>query len=373
MKVLFVYSQVEKNLETSGEAKKMMMQKDAMEANGVESDIIYHVCNGRFFKLYIRAIGLPIYSNKFIRELLDRIQKGKYDTLYIRKHIFDYSFVRMIKRVRKEYPSLNVIVEIPTYPYDREWESFVDWPFLIKEKYQKVKIKKYIDYFITFSNDDEIFGVPCIKMKNGVDPDVLTRRVIHDSKDNRIELLGVAGVETWHGFDRIIRGMHEYYANGGTYDIIFHIVGNGGEIGNLKKLVSKCELEDRVIFHGPKHGDELNRMFDISDIGVGSLGMYRIGMQEGYTLKLKEYSARGIPFIYAYDDPLIELCDSSFYRKYTNNDDAISMESIVAFHNDNLNCGYDKLADEMRAFAYDKLTWKEQMRTIIEFLRKEDK
>lgn len=373
MKMLFVYSQIEKNLQATGEAKKIEMQKNAVIHNGVEAEIIYHKCKTRFFKLYMRMPVLPIYSNHFVRGLMAKLKRDNYDTLFIRKHIMDYSFYNMLKTIRKELPQIKIVLEIPTYPYDLEWASLVDLPYILKEKPYRNKLHNYVDYIVTYSNDDEIFGIKCIKIKNGIDPDSIPAKGIRPYVEKDIQLLGVAGIEKWHGFDRIILGLKEYYEKHlDWYNITFHVVGDGGELNNLKKMVSQYHLEKNVIFHGIMFGKELDKMFDLCDIGVGSLGMNRIGMQEGYTLKLKEYSARGIPFVYAYDDKLIELGDTKFYRKYPNDETPIPMESIIDFHKQNIENGYLSLVNEMREFAYDKLTWKEQMKTVVDTLRKDE-
>ena len=46
-------------------------------------------------------------------------------------------------------------------------------------------------------------------------------------KDGTIVLLAVATLAKWHGYERVIKGLYNYYADGGERNIIFNIVGNG--------------------------------------------------------------------------------------------------------------------------------------------------
>ena len=44
--------------------------------------------------------------------------------------------------------------------------------------------------------------------------------------ENELHLIGVAEIHFWHGFDRLIKGLKEYYAHNPGYKVYFHIVGN---------------------------------------------------------------------------------------------------------------------------------------------------
>ena len=65
-------------------------------------------------------------------------------------------------------------------------------------------------------------------------------------------------------------------------------------------------LENNVFFWGAKSGDELKDFVNRADIGIASLGMHRLGLNVASTLKVKEYCAYGLPFIYAYTEKAIE-------------------------------------------------------------------
>ena len=375
MKVLFVYTRTEDMLEVSGEAKKILMQIDALKNNGVDAKIIYHNRVSKVNKILVRIPFYSIYGKPF-RKLIEReINAESYDAVYFRKYVIDSSFLHLIKFLRSRHPSIKILLEIPTFPYDLEWSSLIDQPLLIKEKIYRKRLNKYIDRIITFSDDVSIFGVKTIQTSNGIDLNKIKRRNLDYIENDNINLLGVACVEKWHGYDRLIQGIHNYYQDKrkDKRNIIFHIVGDGFEIPMLKRMVKSLSLDDHVVFYGSLYGQALDEKFNSCAIGVGSLGMRRIGLTKGYTLKLREYTARGIPFIYAYDDILIERSINDFYIKYPNNDSPIDMDKLISFYDHMQSIGFDEVATKMRTAASKYLTWETQMRSIADYINKIDK
>ena len=63
------------------------------------------------------------------------------------------------------------------------------------------------------------------------------------------------------------------------YKINFKIIGDGEVLQDLKDLVTQLQLEDRV-FKGALYGEELEQAYLGMDIGIASLGLYRIGLSE---------------------------------------------------------------------------------------------
>ena len=63
----------------------------------------------------------------------------------------------------------QVMVEIPTYPYDKERAQNLKGRILSAEdRHLMPRLKKYVDYIATYSKDETIAGVPCVNMQNGV-------------------------------------------------------------------------------------------------------------------------------------------------------------------------------------------------------------
>ena len=77
---------------------------------------------------------------------------------------------------------------------------------------------------------------------NGVDFSSINMPVRENAED-KIELIEVSSVNFWHGYDRILEGMGQYYIAGGKRNIIFNIVGDGMVIPQFKQIVEKYHLK----------------------------------------------------------------------------------------------------------------------------------
>jgi len=123
-----------------------------------------------------------------------------------------------------------------------------------------------------------------------------------------------------------------------------------------------------VIFHGQKSGAALDEMFDICDIGVNSLGMYRKDFSVTSELKTREYAARGLPFVCSVDDDALWYADEPMWLRVANDDSIPDMEEIVDFA---LRMRADgETVQKLRAYAAEHLTWESQYREVFAKLEK---
>nr|MCR5032311.1 glycosyltransferase [Lachnospiraceae bacterium] len=112
-----------------------------------------------------------------------------------------------------------------------------------------------------------------------------------------LNLVAVANVAPWHGYDRLIESMGRYYQGGGKENCVFHLVGGGAEVGRYQELVSKWNLGEHVVFHGSLYGKALDDLYDVMDLAVETLGMHRKGIALSSSLKSKEYALKGLPIL----------------------------------------------------------------------------
>ena len=115
------------------------------------------------------------------------------------------------------------------------------------------------------------------------------------------------------------------------------------------------DLNDCVTFHGPLYGEALEALIASCDLGVGSLGMFRYGLQQGMTLKVREFMARGLPFISAVVDPALPDGTRLLPAGVSNDETPIAMAEIVTFAR---RAKADAaLPSAMRAYAEQHLSW----------------
>lgn len=276
---------------------------------------------------------------------------------YIRYNRSDLWFVEFLKKQRE----LNVksVLEFQTYPYDGE-ENGIS----VVDRYYREQLHNYLDCCTTYANYSTVFKIPCITLKNGVD--INEQRVKqYRKKDGKIVLLAVANLSKWHGYERVIQGMYDYYSNGGQKNILFNIVGTGNQLGFYKRLVKEYQLCDHVIFCGQLSGERLDAIYDNSDIAIGSLGFYKLGLTSGAPIKLREYCARGIPFVYGYND--ISFSKNNYFTYQVTNDKMpIDISKIIKFYV----AMYDgkSFIEEMRRYTIENLTWDKIMQPVIDYL-----
>lgn len=289
--------------------------------------------------------------------ILKWIQKYGIQKSYIRYNYSDKWFVEFVKGLKEK--NVMTILEFPTIPYDGEISNN---RVRIEDRYYREQLFSYVERCTTYAHYDSVFGIPCIPLLNGVDLEDLP---IHNIRkpDGKIVLLAVATMNKWHGYERVIEGMADYYANNGTENIIFRLIGEGMESDKYRQLVERYKLQEHVEFLGRLEGEELNRQYDDVDIAIGTLAMYKINITYASPIKLGEYCARGIPFVYGYED-----CGFSgkeeFALKLANDSSPVDMKELVGFYNRMKEHNF--YVEQMRKHAFEKYTWESIFKEVVD-------
>lgn len=205
-------------------------------------------------------------------------------------------------------------------------------------------------------------NIPHITIPNGFDVPSVPVRTPPQGDTMDLHILFVGNVSRWHGLDRIIRGIAQYK---GTIQIHLHIVGNGDELRNLQELSGSIVSGPKVYYHDYCRGQQLDPVFDDCDIAIGSLGLHRQGLTQASSLKVREYCARGMPFILSNHDP--DIPDSFEYcLRVSPTDEPVDMKEVVAFACEMRN--KTSHPEKMRAFAEENLDWDAKIRRTNAFL-----
>jgi hypothetical protein len=164
--------------------------------------------------------------------------------------------------------------------------------------------------------------------------------------------------QPWHGCDRLMAGLARHRGE----PVIVHIVGDVDE--ELRLLTNHIGDDNRVILHGSLTGNQLDRIMSQANLAVGSLAIHRNGMRQACTLKVREYSSRGIPFLYAYDDPDIST-DVVWALRFEGNEEPIEISRIIAFAQKV--SSIDGLSVQMREYARNYLDWGRKTHAMYDF------
>ena len=279
---------------------------------------------------------------------------------YIRYSIADKWFIELLKKLKEN--NIRSIIEIPTYPYDGEG---INGRPKLEDSYYRTQMCNYIEKIATNTDDASVWGIPCIRLVNGVNLEDNPLRIKMKEKA-RIVLIGVSSLAAWQGYERVIVGLYNYYKKGGKIEFLFKIIGEGPEENNYRMLVKKNHLEQYVEFCGRLDGELLNEQYSLSDLAVSSLGRYKSKLQDITPIKGAEYCARGIPFICGYHDMRFKG-DEPFIMNVTNDSEPIDMEKVIKFY-ENITMQQD-YQEQMRDYAVKNLSWDVVMRDIIEYFK----
>lgn len=357
----------------NGISKKIKYQVNALKACSIDVHLCY-MDETQAKRRMADNVTIADYGNGMMSKILKRIEfssivkyakKNNIEFVYIRSnHNANLFTIHMVKRMKQA--GMKVVMEIPTYPYDSEYEAQGMSKQIFQDKLFRNKLAKYLDGIVTFSDYKEIFGQKTINISNGIDFDSVPMKATKNDTSKELNLIGVAEIHEWHGFDRIIRGLANYYSKRQDYIVKFHVVGYffsaEGE-ATFKRIISDNHMENYVILYGKQHGKTLDRIFDWCDMGVGSLGRHRVGIQKIKTLKNREYAARGIPFVYSETDS--DFDNRTYVLKAPADESPINVQEIIDF--------YKKVSMsplEIRNSILD-LSWDHQMKHVIDEVYKE--
>ncbi len=351
----------------NGISKKISYQVEALKACGLEVHLCYmDESSGK--KRLIDGTIIADYGHGIISKIRKRIElscvnqyakDNGIEFVYLRSnHNASYFTVHMVKQMKRD--GMKVVMEIPTYPYDSEYAAQGMSRQIFQDKLFRDQLAKHLDAIVTFSDYDTIFGQRTIRISNGIDFDSVKVKSSVNNTTKELNLIGVAEIHTWHGFDRLVKGLALYYSKPQQYIVKFHVVGyffsKEGE-DEFRKIITDYRMDRYVILYGKKHGSDLDTIFDYCDFGIGSLGRHRVGIDKIKTLKNREYAARGIPFIYSETDS--DFDDKPYILKAPADETPINIDRIIAFYRT------IKLTPSEIRDSIQDLSWKCQMERVI--------
>lgn len=345
----------------TGIKNKIDTQINIFKINGfsVEYIVLKKNIRNNIVKFLNRII--PFFSNNDYNKLKS-IENNS--VVYIRHFNFDYKFLSFLKKLRLS--ASYIILEIPTYPYDWEKKGILKL-FLYKDRICRKFIHKYIDYIVTYSDDDQIYGIKTINISNFVNSySKFNKKLVYDYK--KINIIAVASLAFWHGYDRMIEGLYQYYQNNNSkVEVYFHLVGDGRILKKLRQLVKKYRLSKYVIIYGNKSGEELEQIYNKCNLAVDSLGRHRSKVYYNSSLKGKEYLAKGLPIISGVRTELDGL-NLPFYMRVPADDSPINIDDIITFYNSLLNQGIDQICEKEILYAKNNFNPYKCMEPILKII-----
>lgn len=380
MKKIFFLSNIYLDDISVGITKKVLAQIDAFNSNSINVEffsgyvndgvVIYNsnqeiVYKEKFRfnnKLYIKAFKNQILKKATYNFL--KLHKDDIDGVYMRYIYFDYKYYKILKLMKKN--NKFTIIEAHTYPIKpTHWLSLKTIVYLNDLIYTKF-IRKKIDLVVAICDVKNIWGRKTINIDNAIGKGQIIPKKKKEKSNSQINIISVSTEYNYHGYDRVVSGLFDYYKTKQESDPNIFINFVGTYLQSTISLVDKYNLGKYIKFVGRKTGNELDILYDWADIGLGDLGRHRVGAFSGSCLKTKEYFGKGLPFITSLVEPTYSK-DYKYVLQIEADDSPVNFYKVVEFYNI---CYSDsKLVNNMSTYALEHFTWDKQLLPVFEFIK----
>lgn len=294
------------------------------------------------------------------------------DILYFRRIDPSVKLLRKLHELKKKNPQIRLVMEIPTYPFAWESREKQSLKRRISYKIGHCFLRLFVDRIVLIGQEKKIpslYGIPVIHANNGVDYDSITL-CNNKKKADELHLVAVSGCYFWHGYDRLIKGLKNYYEKDvPDYRVYFHLVGEGACLEEYKDIARESGLLDKyVFFHGRLVGNELDEVYDMCDVAVDCLGCHRKHLYYVSSLKVREYAAKGLPMVTStiVDINCEELAD--YILELPPDETDIEVEHIVDFA-ENLYHEKKNLNTEIRERFRPYCEWKYSFDSVTSYIK----
>lgn len=194
---------------------------------------------------------------------------------------------------------------------------------------------------------------------NGVDVSSVPFTGFSAFNDRGLELVFLAGsFWPWHGIDRLVEGLRSYR---GAVPITLHLIGSLNQV----EVFPDTERV-RFVRHGKLEGEALDDVMVRAHLGISTLGLHRKGMKEACSLKSREYLARGLPFVSAYDDPVL-TADLDFCLRVPASDQAIDPLALIRFSKKM--SATEGTGSRIRRFAEERVDFRNKVADYESFIK----
>lgn len=313
---------------------------------------------GKIFPLFVSQFFYSLFSFFFFTK--------KYDYIYTR----DFSVIYFLSFIPKYLrPKIPIIFE--SHKIFHKTSKIVSFK-------QEQRAYKIVDYFVATSNNCKedlekyfsILGNNIVVTPNGVDIKHFEREDVNNSilskynlKENNKILVYHGSFLWWKGVDDLVKSLH--YIKDLNIKLLL-IGGYGKDFDEMKELVRKEELEERVVFTGYlDHGEMIDLLY-LSDIGILPNNKSEEGERYTSPVKLYEYMVCGLPVIASSLPSIKEIIKEPrnclFFEPENQKDLAWKVENLLS------NKGLIAKMSQNNKKDVLKYTWDKKARKIDQFL-----
>lgn len=343
----------------------------------IDKKFVLYQINQNDELLLIEAIEKEKYKGRFDKYLEHIVKNMKIDIFYFRRlGIRVYLYSHVLKEIKNK--KAKIVYEIPTYPSQIPHSVIRALALFIERIYTKKVVYEYAECIPVFCRIKNYpINEKMVKMRNGVDAkkyiSILKFPLLDIKTEKKLRFLAIAHTQYWHGFERLIKAIHEW---DGELKLEFSIYGNyTEETYKLIQLVDKYNMQNKVSFYQEKDVDDFTEFVKQFNIGVGCLALHRqlenkefIGLDT--SIKNKEYCALGIPFIHSTEDESFND-DLDFHFRVSEDENPIELREVIKWFNDIVLKYNDRTS--MWNYATENLSYDIFAKQVIQKLEKREK
>lgn len=350
--------------------------RKGFQKNGVDIDVLEFNTKGIFNhgkQIYTFAPSRYGRTWQYLfsawESVLQNVGADQYEFVWFRLSlnlIFTGTVSRFLRKLKRRYPNVKVVLEYGAYPFDAELTPKQALIYRFR-KGQLPAMHRNTDFVITYSGQDRVDHLENIPINNGIELDNIPVNPPGATLQDGIRFISVSSLKKWHAYERFIEGMPAYLARPDAVPIHFEVVGSGPEHDKLAGAVAALKLEQYVTFHGHQSGKGLDAIYERSHVAIGTLGFHRIGITNSSSLKNREYFARGLPIVLSTKD--LDMPPACPYVQYVpEGEEPVDIASVVSFAQQVYQT--PNLARTIRDYAEDTISWTSKIRTVLEYLNR---
>ncbi len=306
------------------------------------------------------------YYRSALLDAADLVSARAYDLLYVRFQMGIPYLYESLLRFKQRNPSLRIILETPTFPYHGEVRTLRDQLLYRWDARTRNRLHRVCDRVVTYCGQHEVMGIPAVPLSNGFDPDQVPFCPKPYVDPTSLLFVGVSSLADWHGYDRVVRGLERYYAQGDPQTrVFFQMVGVGRATEEMARLVGRSPAAPHIGLSPNLGGEALDALFLRMDLGISGLGLHRKGLETASDLKSREYCARGKPFVQSFRDEAFPPEHFPYVLRVPADDTPLDISELVAFTL-GLYQADPHFPTRIRTYAEENLTWKQQLSKVPE-------
>lgn len=380
MKIAYVYYLIRKD-QIGVETKIQMQARAARAADLQDFDILvlnltrdFQDGNLRYVKLRPRSFLRGYYDLVFRKYwLIDNSTELKdYDVVLLRYPLADrtgHDFVRRYHVVSEHHTKEPLELSARLRASGSPFEKMTSIVLLMLERKYAASILHDCKGIVGVSDEVRDYQVarargslPSITIANGTEVENISHTGFKRFDGDKLDIVFLASfLRPWGGLQRLIKSFNNYQGN---LRWTLHIVGD----------IRSSELAEfdlsNIRFHGTRSGSQFDAIMRDMNLAVSSLALYRKEISELSLLKTIEYTARGIPFILANNDP--NLSDVSqerrFFLEIPNDDSMLNIDTILDFSR-TVSMHQNEIMSDMRDYALKTMDLRVKLKQYDDFIR----